>query len=801
MKIIAPLLFSLTLSSAYAENAPEHVKAITVAREGNIPKALQMMQDVAAKQGWYDALIYDYIVILTWGKRDLEAYDLFHEKVDKKTAPTYVIEAIAAACRQLKLFAESKRYFTQIKEKEPHNANAYVGLANLEIDQGEPFEAILILAEAEKKIPHNSDIYLILGKAYYQGEKYADALRYYNKVLDINPKQPDALQGQAFCIKQLKGPFEALEDARKHPNLFTKDQIKDMEEARAATLVNWGKIDRDNLQSPTERYVYLDRAIADLKSQILDTDNQNRKYWLRLDLIVAYVYRNRHRDAINLYTKILSKGKKMEDIPVYVLEGIGDAFLDLHQPEKAKEVFKCILERDYKNPKGIDGYFNALLDCNEPETAMAFIQKHRTGAHLSISVIGSSYLNKDRVQVDETYNTAFLFEGLLSKADTLTKEGIQTMPLNTTMRNLRGNVLQARGLSRAAELEYQIGLTNDPKSNSLLLSMARTNLALNEPEKAEEIMHQVEKTHPESGDLTRFKKEWKSYNSREFVSDTTYETGGASNTGGQSFTSDNRLYSQPFANHYRAFASLFYQWGTFEEGILSEVLEGAGLEYRNRNVYLLGEVNSTQWGRTRAGLLVEGGYQPLDAIKFSAKSEINSRQTPGRGVINNITSNYYSLTAEYYKNESFEITVSGYLQSFSDDNTWVGGTGSIKQRAIEAPSYTLDLRFDIGARSSTTNNVPYYSPLKDGYVSLSPIFTQTLYQRYEQGFEHIITPEVGEYWEKGFGKRLTFGLSYEQRWKYQNWYEIGYGFSRRRQYYDGQKQYSTAFLLKLNIKF
>lgn len=801
MKIIVPLFLSLSFSSAYAENAPQHVKAISVAREGNIPKSLQMMQEVAAEKGWYEALVYDYIVILIWAKRDLEAYDLFHEKVNKDHAPIYVIEAMATACRNLKLYQESKRYFTQIKEKEPFNAKAYEGLANLEIDCGRPFEAILILTKVEEKIPHNLDIYLILGKAYYQGGKYVDALRYYNKALDINPQQKDALQGQAFSIKQLKGPFVALEKVTKNPALFSAEEVKDMEEARAATLINWGKIDRDNLESPTKRYIYLDQAIADLKNQIAHTDDKNRKYRLQLDLIVAYVYRNRQQDALLEYEKILSTGKKMGDIPIYVLEGIGDAFLDTRQPEKGKDVFINILARDYKNSKGIDGYFNSLLDCNEPDVAMEFIQSHYSADHLSIYLIGTSYLNKSRLKKENTYDVSFLFGNLLSKADTLTKEKIQMMPLNTTMRNLRGNVLQARGLSRSAEQEYEIGLTNDPKNNNLLLSKARTNLALNEPEKAEEIIHQIEKTYPENRGLKRFKEEWKSYNSRELVSDTTYEAGGAANLGGNSLVSDNRLYSQPFAHHYRAFTSLYYQWGTFLEGTLNEVLEGAGLEYRRRDIYLLGEVNSTQWGRTRAGLSLEGGYQPRDTIKLSAKADINSRQTPGLAIVNNVTSNYYNLAATYYKNESFEAGITGYLQTFSDQNNWVGGTGFVKKRFIEAPQYTLDLRFDMGARVSKTNNVLYYSPLKDGYIGLSPIFTQVLYQRYEHGFEHIITPDIGEYWEKGFGKRLIFGVAYEQRWKYQNWYEIGYGFSRRREFYDGQKQYITAVLLKINVKF
>lgn len=800
MKLFPSLLFAI-VQPALAENAPEHIKAIEVAREGNPTKALQLMDEVGKKQGWYDTLIYDYIVILTWAKRDLEAYNLFQSKVNKAAAPPYVIDAIATACRNLKLFSEAKQFYTLLKEKEPHNPAVEVGLANIELDLQRPYEAILLLTTAEKKYPNHIDICLILGKSYYAAEKYADALRYYNKVLSINPNQKDAAAGQALCLSHLKSPFEALEKARKHPGYFSKEEIRDMEANRAATLIMWGKVDRDNIKTFKDRYVYLDRSITDLKKQIDETDDANRKLRLQFDLIVAYVFRNRNKDAIEEYEKILKSGKTIQDFPIYVLEGVGDAFLTLRHPEKAKEVFKYILEKNYKNPKAIEGYFYAILECNEPEAALEFIKSNRDYYRKWIDLIDTAYLNKDRLITEETYNASFLFGNLLSKADEITKEGIQTMPMNETMRSLRGNVLQARGLPRAAEMEYDIGLTNSPENTSLLLSKARAHLSLNEPEDAAQIMEQVEKTYPESLDLKRFKDEWKSYNARELTSDTTFETGGAQNIGGESLTTDNRLYSQTFANHYRAFLSGFYQWGTFSEGVLNQVLEGAGIEYRNRNIRLLGEINSTQWGRTRLGSSLEAEYQPQDTIKISAKADVISRQTPGRAIINNITSNYYNIGFEYYKNESFQLGISGFLQTFSDKNTWLGGSGFIKGRIIEKPRYTLDLRVDAGARSSRTNDVLYYSPLQDRYMNLSSPFTQLLYQRYEHSLSHIITPDIGNYWQKGFGNRLTFGISYEQRWKYQNWYEIGYGFSRRRNFYDGQKQYSTTFLLKINFKF
>lgn len=796
-----PYLFFSVLQSHAAESSAEHKHAIVIAREGNPAKGLQIIEKLADQDGWHDSLLYDYIVLLTWAKRDLEAYNLFLSKVNQDTAPAYVIEAIAKACRNLKLFSKAQQFYRLLQQKEPHNPDVAVGLASIQIDMDKPYEAILILSEAEKTFSGHLDLYLIFGKAYYSVGLYVDALRYYNKALTINSQHHDAVQGQALCLSHIKSPFEALEKTQKHPKDFSKEQIKDMEAVRGATLINWGKIDRDNIETYKGRYVYLDRAIADIKQQMENTSDENRKHNLQLDLIVAYAFRLRHRDVVYEYEQMLAKGKTNKDFPIYVLEGIADAFLTLRHPEKARELFKYILENDFKNPKAIEGYFFSTLECNKPEVAFAFIKANRDAFKEWIPLADSRYPNNSRLLTEELYYNSFSLVNLLSQADEKTKEAMQIMPLNSSMRNLRGNVLQARGLPRASEKEYDIGLTNDPKNIELQLSKARVHLNLNEPEKAEEIMKKIEKDYPESLNLKRFKREWKSYHAPEFVSDNVFETGGSGNTGKYSFTSDNRLYSQTFANHYRVFGSAFYQWGTFLEGTLNRTLEGAGLEYRNRDIRLLGEINTSQWGRSRVGTSLEAAYQPHDSFKMTAQADINSRQTPGRAIMNNITSNYYNLGFDYYKNESFEAGLSVYDQTFSDNNNWVGSSAFVKGRVIEKPRHVLDLRLNLGARWSNTNNVPYYSPSQDKYVSLAPIFTQSLYERYDQSFSHIITPEVGNYWQKGYGNRLTFGLSYEHRWKCHNWYEIGYGIARRRNYYDGEKQYTTVLLLNINMKF
>lgn len=795
-------LFLLTVISVYAaENEPLHIKAVMLAREGETTKALDMLKEFGETNNWPEEIANDYAVILVWDKQDKKAYEFFKKHINRRKAPPYVLENMAKACQNLTYIKEAQQLYLLLKQKDPDNVEAHVGWGSIELEIGDPHQIPIALKTIWEKHPDHIGLNNTLGGAYYAIGYYADSLKYYNRVLDVDPNDQTAIHGQALSVKQLNGAFQSEIIAEKHPKALTQDELFEIKMDQAATLVNWGKEDADLLDEYDERYRNLDTAISQLKELREQTSDSNKKQRISHDLMVAYNFRTYHNDAVAEYEALLQQGLTIEDIPSYALEGVGNSYLRIRQPKQAIEISEYLLNKNRENIEAIRIHYRALMDMNKLQQAMEFIENVYKTFNIWIPLLNGQHLNKSASATHELKEISFYDAGLLGAADESSKQMIQQAPLNPTIRNLRGNVLKARGLPRTAQTEFKINLSTDPRNNTSLLGKARTHLMLHEPEEAEKIMEIIHKNYPESEDLKNFKEEWKSYNSRQFVSDTTSSYGGGPEIGSHTLTTDNRLYSQPIANHYRAFISQYYQSGKYQEGNLDRFLEGIGVEYRNRNVTLLAEINTTHYTRSRIGSSVSIGYSPNDHFHIGIQADLVSRQTPGRAMVSGIHSDFYAASLAYYKNESFELGVNGFFQDFSDGNQWnsLGGYGIV--RVLEKPHKNLDLRVDINGRSAKKDNVPYYSPKRDLSADLSAIFTQNLYRCYEQAFTHKITANVGNYWQKGYGNDLTFGITYEHVLRYDNWYDVGYAYSRKRRTYDGNREYESAFYLKLDIRF
>jgi biofilm PGA synthesis protein PgaA len=278
-----------------------------------------------------------------------------------------------------------------------------------------------------------------------------------------------------------------------------------------------------------------------------------------------------------------------------------------------------------------------------------------------------------------------------------------------------------------------------------------------------------------------------------------FEKGGIASSGTSLFEAS--LYSRPIHYNFRAFLTSRYLTGNFQEGSLYYVLGGVGGEYKSTNFMTILEVNRSHYkGKSKMGSKMTVNVTPSDEWSFSGRADVNSIETPGRALANDISSHYFQAGINYAYNNALNLGVGLFDQEFTGNNAWHGANTYIQGQIIEKPRYTLDLRLDLGYRKSKTNDVPYYSPLRDSYVSLSPIFDQILYRNYEFSFRHKITPNVGRYFERGFKDSTTFGVSYEQTISHQNWYSLGYGFGRKRSTYDGVPEYATTLFVNFNIR-
>lgn len=789
--LITFLFFS---QESIATQETKHEMAVKIAREGKTKEALKIIESIGSINVWEERILYDYIIFLSWEKEYQKAYNIYKSRIkNTEKLPTYIIANLARVCRELKKYPEAKKLYKLQLQQEKDNAEPYIGLAWVLNDENNFSEAITLLEDAKHLFSRNADILKPLAFAYTKVGRPAKALGIYHHILDMIPEDREAIQGQVQSLVLLGAPYQARSIIQKYPEWFDENMQRKIFNDEAVFDVRVGIAEK---QPQSDQY--LNQGIQKLVHLIgKDEFNPTHAYLTnKFDLIFALSRQKLHEEAIKHYEALISTYK--QEIPLYVLEAVAGSYLALRNLEKSEELFSAILEKDPANREAIVGKYYTLLESEYLGESLKFIRKqHKRYKKDGYTLSGSPY--------EQEFYTSFFYAGLLDQSEEQAQKAIKEAPFSPSFRKLLGTTYLARGLPRAAQQEFLIGLTNAPDDLGLKINYINSLMALERNQEAEQELASLKKRYPNNKDIKTLEKDWKIRNSREFNISTEIEKsrGLVGSQPGKSSEIRTSLYSGPFAYNFRGFLSGRYFMGIFPEGRLDYFSESGGINYRSEHLTTSLEVRKIQYNgsQRKSGATVDLNINLDDHWSFAGYADLNSQETPGRAIFNNIFSNYYDISGKYYANESLYSGISLFRQNFTDHNLWQGGNLYVQGRVLEAPRYTLDLRFEAGKRKSKTNNVLYFSPLQDQYFMAASPFVQTLYRDYEFSVKHVITPNVMPYYERGFSRNINYGFRYEQIWEQQDSYSFSYGIHRKRASYDGAAELSTLLFMNLNVRF
>jgi len=794
MILLALIFFLFAFQDNVLAQEEKHKKATEIAREGKTREALQIIESMGPINTWEKPVLYDYISILIWDKKYEKAYNIFKSRIkNDENLPTYVIANLANLCRELKKYPEAKKFYKLQLQQDKGNIEPYIGLAWVLNDENKFSEAITLLEGIKHTFPHNVDILRPLAFAYMKIGRHVKALGIYHQILDRVPQDQEAIQGQVQSLVLLGASYQAQSIAQKYPEWFDKDIQRKILNNEAIFDIHTGIAEKQPQSAQ-----HLNQGIQKLVQLIGKDEPTSTHDYLtnKFDLIFALNRQERHAETIKHYENLISTYK--QEIPLYVLEAVAGSYLALRNVEKSEELFSDVLTRDPNNKEAVVGKYYTLLESERVHDSLKFIRKeHKRYKKNSNTVFGSPY--------EQEFYTSFFYGGLLDQSEKYAKEAVREAPFNSGFRKLLGNIYLARGLPRSAQQEFLIGHTNTPEDLGLKISYIHSLMALERNQEAEQELAALKQAYPDEKDVKTLEKDWKIRNSREFNITTEIEKsrGPVGSQPGKSSEIRASLYSGPFAYNFRGFLNGRYFTGVFPEGRLDYFSEAGGINYRSEHIIAALEMRKMQYkgSQNKFGLTTDLNINLNDHWSLAGYMDFNSQETPGRAIINNVFSDYYNISGKYYLNESLYSGISLFRQIFTDHNLWQGGNFYVQGRALEAPKYTLDLRFEAGKRKSRTNNVPYFSPLQDHYLTASTPFVQTIYRNYEFSVKHVITPTLAPYYERGFSRSINYGLRYEQIWEQQDSYSFSYGLHRKRATYDGTVELSTLLFMNLNVRF
>jgi biofilm PGA synthesis protein PgaA len=778
-----------------------HDRAVVMARQGSYDEALAILQQEFRASPADLTVVYDYLAVLSWAGRDGEVLPLL-PRVAEDRAPAYVLEAAAKSLRNLKSWNWAEVLYRKGSERFPDRPAFPLGLVYTLADNGRLQEAAALAEKLIDRYPGRIEPEFAVAYVAVAGKDYMAALAAYQRILDCNPRNKEALRLQSLTLAALGAPWLAEEFAGREEGLLTPAERLRLRGDQAALAVRWGAY---GSEEERERFADTDCALAlleDNRRQVLELGAEAEIFDLRtrFDRLVALRDRVRMQEAAEEYRALLDAGV---DVPAYALRAAADALLYLERPEEAREVYQQVLAGQPGDVEAQLGLFYACIEMEDFAAAACVIEEARERQPVWLRTEGRRVplSNPHRLEADLTAVVGLAFAGNYREAERRLTVLHEQAPANRDILNELAGVYADRGWHRRAEESYRLGLALEPRHLGLRTGRVGNLLDLSEFEQAGQDIAGLREVFPENKAVQRLERLWRAHNMRELrvSAESGWTSGGA--FGSRDLTVEAALFSSPVFHHYRGFVAGYLAQGDFPGGEKTWQRYGAGIECRSRQLEGSAELTWNVSGGRKLGGRLAGTWLIDDNWSLPFSLEAFSRDTPLQAMKNGIRADAAEAGVSYRASESRNITLTAQIMDFSDGNFRYRVGGGLYQRLVTRPHYLLNGYLDLDTSGNSRSDAPYFNPDHDAGASLTLENDWLLWRRYQRSFRHRLAFTAGGYWQQGFGSAPVGGVRYEQVWEVSPRFFLLYGASWGHAVYDGDGENRLGLHLNLNWRF
>jgi biofilm PGA synthesis protein PgaA len=830
-------ILTLIRSVKQVKQDQQHQYAVNLARQGQLKKALKILEQEIRQYPQQKRYFYDYLQVLFWDNQ----YDKVlqqSQNLKLETLPNFVLQAIALSARHNKQFDKAKMCYQILTQRSPQNDNYQIGLAAVLIDQKNLKTARKIIDSILNRFPYHLEALKVQAYLYEQEDELLKAADTYLKILGFAKDNKEAIRGRVFALAKMSFFTQAWQSALLHRQYFSDSEWVKLHWDLAANMIRWGEIPA---KRSDYRYAETHQAITRIKqnlSMLESMEIQDKAIWRQralFDLLVALRDAKRMRQAVDLYRSLQQSGV---NVPAYAKIAAADAFLYQEQPEQARNLYLEVLKDIPSSYNARQSLIYAYLEAEQPNLAraLALQMAKQQPNKLRFKKPGSQnkFYTRGNPRKTETELAVAVIEAFTDRLKQAQKKIdflYKNAPHNTDIRNARANIYYYRGWPRQAYEQLVSALNIDPKhlSNRLSLSPVLHDLRLYAAEQQNtEALYQE---YYENKGVQRQMRLWNIHNQRELRISTQGELSKTQSNapspvnGSESVGIDTLLFSHPLAYHYRLFAHQNWQTSVFNDGTGRPVRGyfrryGLGLEYSIPNLVATGEVHYDNFKQHTVGFAGTLNYQFDDYwsanIRFDSRSqEIGLRALTSGRVAGNRSSavTAWSVAAgfDYRAHESQSITFNQNFFIYNDGNFRYAANGQYYQRWYSGPQYKFSTRLNFGTSLNTRQSGNYYHPENDASLGLTLDHDFLTYRHYDLSFYQRIALTSAFYFQKEIttnpSKPVQYhfdpvgSIQYEHRWKTLNRYELTYGAIRRYTIYDGDRTEDWAFYLNLSMRF
>lgn len=782
--------------------------ALKEARAGKLDNAINTLRLLVTQSPERQDMLGDYVIILGWANNHAEALALF-EKINRPTAPAYVIEGLASSARHQQRYDLAESLYLQSMTRFPKRVEPRIGLAYTLADQNKLLEASKVVERLRAEHPLRIEVLEAYAYVATANRDYFAALEAYQSILNQQPKHREALRGKAQTLARLGAPQLALEFADSHAGIISAEEREAITADRTAHRIRWGVIAADAGRGEA-RFAKIDQALVESDAagaRALDSGIELSKTerQLVLDRITALSARYRMHDAIALYKAMAARPLP---IPAYAKAAAASAYLYIQKPEQARDLYREALGTDPDNVETHIGLFYALAECEEHQAALAQADIVVAMTPITIDAWSPATIreNPAYTRAQSARAMAPLYANRPGEAEQRLQKLAGQAPFNMNVRTDHASAMRARGWPRKAEQELHWVLAAEPSNSGTLGEHAGALLEMRDYRHAESALVLAQSVDAENGRIIRADRLATVHNMRELIIDGAFgrssgdATGTSAPGGTQDYQVDTKLYSGPIDYNYRVFGHLFSSQAKFDDGTGRRDRAGVGIEYRSPFIIASGEL-AQGLDQSKTSGAISLAVTPNDYWTFIGDYDNSSNQTPLQATLAGIDSERASLGAVWRANELRSAGISFAKMDFSDGNQRHTTEARWTERVVAGPVYKLEITAGIYTSNNSLADRPYFNPSRDFSPTLEFANEWLQWRRYTRDFRHRLVATVGDYKQQGFGSSPLYNIRYEQEWNADDRLSLRYGLGHSQQPYDGVKTSRNYGYFYMNWRF
>ena len=807
------IAFYLVHPASWAVTRQEYDALIVGARAGDYEPALDMLRRHALEHPRDLRAAYDHVLIASWAGRREEAIQAYQALQPAPTRPPAdVLETVARASRDTQRWDTALEYYRQGQRIYPRQPQFAVGEVMTLADAGRSAEAVArgkALIEAD---PDNADARIALGYALKQSPSPYPVLQEADQARTLAPKKAYVMREYLASLENAGLARAALDTARQHPDLVDAAKLRKLEADYVAELARLAST--PVREEETERYAIADRALAEYDRlipewQALGPAAQADVRRLQVDRLQALSARDRFRDVVSSYEELVAQGVQ---VPRYALNYVANAYLDLKQPEKARDLYQRALNDEGAQQANASerltlqtGLYYALLENEQFDEAGKLVDAMQASQPTwrNIKGVPQKVPNDLHMYSAQTGALSLFYEDDTPAAQEKFENLVSNAPRNVGLRAALANIYRNRGRPREAEKQLKVAEALEPRAAEVEAVQGLTALDLQEWRQAEILERDLAARYPDRQSTKNLQRELTLYKKAELRIEANRGIASDSPVTGSGDTDiETVLYSAPLNYNWRAFGGAGYSTAEFEEGGGNYRWLRTGVEWRGRDLTAELEVSGHSYGYgNKMGARVMAAYDVNDQWQIGGTAAFRSRETPLRALRNGVYSNSAEIYTRWRPNDRREWRFSLSPARFSDGNNRLTAVISGTERIYTTPTFKADLQLGIAASRNSSDDAFYFNPKSDLEVLPSLKLTHILFRRYNTTLEHSLLLGAGVYAQQNFGTGAIAAVGYGMTYRHADGFDIGATITGVSRPYDGERERELRVMLQMTFRF